>query len=1548
MVMAAALKNKRVTGSVLFLSLAFFLLLASTAYAVPACSASYPGTGTCSSPSGTSPVICLDMLGQDCCSKAGCDWTPEFEGGDSSCTDGVRSVVCSRFTDSKVACLEMGCDWTPAGSAGGCGSNDGTQGYGEACGSTSDCAKCLVCDSASGKCTQLAGVCTLNPAVYVMPLPDTSGASGGLSPVGAIENLSSGSQGGRGGAVVGASSNFYKVGWFSDWKSMGLIGVAIVCSIIALAAMIGKAFNLPEIKAFANNEIKQAVISALIIVSLVGLVAFFDEVARLSIQGADPPVVCASSEPCYVTAAKFYLTTLYDTGSGFAKNNLEESITKMKRATLGYNINMNKIYLAFAGFSIRFNAGDSLVAERHGAMFSQVSKILTSIYAQRYFIDVITFGVAPLFILLGIVLRTFFFTRKLGGLLLAIAISLFIVYPLTYAFAWYTLNVTVYGERTLAVSDPACPGECTATYPVAFFSDPQTGQLVQFPTIQSIIRTGINESNWNTGGPNLDGIAGNDFPGLVACRNLTSVGISAVNSCSECPDYCRDVPFPTNMPGCNITKCASCNPGCKIVRQRLNCETDPACAGQCPLKCRTQVPIENKCFDNETGGVIPANLSINCSGCEQFPAWCRFLFKNSSGLYPVYDDPVLNKACIGVDDPAICPSQCSYITQMGTDTTCDKICSVTNSAGASIVCPKQCRVSNLYNNSWASIYDVAPPNFTAACNETPDIAAACTVCNAHPECMVEVLPPLAGCAVYPTTEDAPASCLNCPDYCRRADFNNFFLPESNVDRSAANLPVVCDTAKYPSINCTTSGSPPACDISCRTTATPLICRPYEDNHDTDPTLCRGCPDNARYKVNYTKDDLGYACVNGIPVYFSGTGENAFLFAGSESSGQAAPGSSQATAEAAARQSDLGSGGSGSNKQTGAGSGTIRLAGSGSRHGTIWLASTPPLPIVANPYLTSVSLLPDPANTSSTLTGYCNGTDNGGADLQYNYTYYLNGVANTSGQIFESPSGWEVALPSISPPLIAGQNWSVSCNAFNGTAYSGWVNSGNLTIEALPNPTVTQSSSITPTLPYKTDTLKGFCNVTDASSATVTYDYQWYKNGAPFGTAGSTDPLQQGIKYNIANMSGGLSKGQNWTFSCRGMGTGTSEWLNSSNVTIQANPPEPPCTNTLSNINLTADTYHCSDASCPEATCQASPIYVTLPNEDDYPECQDANVTDCPYGCRVLDLDGYRNSECDELCAELPSYCFVTSPTVPLCGEYVGNGPKTCHSEYCIFLSESVCGSTSGCTWDANHCDKSAPNACLSQASQAACTATSGCTWVDTSSIIKISERLPEFGERTACRQCPEQCRLNSTSGIYHGNCGVQNNGAQLYVDCTESNCQAACRISQPAPPASPSCLPYPEDAGVACAGCPALCRRSSDLLSLVDTCPEDSCMLDADPAKGCTDACRQPDPPDKACENCFNCDFDCTYYPAIRTDCSDVCTDEALAGPVNIEPNDFIKKLPGAKTSEDGKWTREIGVLYIPAVLLPLFCIVMVVAFVRILSPVLGGDIEIPGLGKII
>jgi hypothetical protein len=76
-----------------------------------------------------------------------------------------------------------------------------------------------------------------------------------------------------------------------------------------------------------------------------------------------------------------------------------------------------------------------------------------------------------------------------------------------------------------------------------------------------------------------------------------------------------------------------------------------------------------------------------------------------------------------------------------------------------------------------------------------------------------------------------------------------------------------------------------------------------------------------------------------------------------------------------------------------------------------------------------------------------------------------------------------------------------------------------------------------------------------------------------------------------------------------------------------------------------------------------------------------------------------------------------------------------------------------------------------------------------------------------------------------------------------------------------------------------------------------------------------------------------------------MCSDQALSGPLSIGPDDYYKKLPGAQGELDAK---NVGVLLVPALVLPLFCIVIVISFIRVFSPVLGGDIEIPGLSRII
>ena len=159
--------------------------------------------------------------------------------------------------------------------------------------------------------------------------------------------------------------------------------------------------------------------------------------------------------------------------------------------------------------------------------------------------------------------------------------------------------------------------------------------------------------------------------------------------------------------------------------------------------------------------------------------------------------------------------------------------------------------------------------------------------------------------------------------------------------------------------------------------------------------------------------------------------------------------------------------------------------------------------------------------------------------------------------------------------------------------------------------------------------------------------------------------------------------------------------------------------------------------------------------------------------------------------------------------------------------------------------------CTSYSSNTTCAAQNGCQWMSTHDIIPIANRAAtpvNYGDRYYCKQCPEQCRIDD----YQGTCGVENNGNNVFVDCSLGYCPSNCRVAEPLEPTNPECKAYPENAGKACKECPALCRRKSDFSSADPSCQAiDGCMMGSDPSTGCIDECAQENPPEKACQGCM-------------------------------------------------------------------------------------------------
>ena len=1342
--------------------------------------------------------------------------------------------------------------------------------YGTPCGgSNPQCCSGLVCTD--GLCNQPAGQCDNMPPLWQNPQVVSGNGSPG-SPYQAVQNQVAGNS----NATIASSSELFKQGWFSDWNALGLLGVMITIIIIAIAAMIGQAFNLTEVKAFSRAELMQAVISLLLIAGLMGLVQFFDLVAIQTIDTMHLPVACTPTQPCYITAAITYMDNVQDVANQYSQNTLQESFERMRVAQRGANVQFNVWYMAFAGATTQWNAGESIQAERAGTLFEMLAKLIVSLYAQKYFLQVVSFGIAPVLLLLGIILRTFFFTRKLGGLLLAIAISLFIVYPLTFTFAWFTLNVTVYGERSIATNDPACPSECTATYPVAFYTN-STGAIIQFETTQDIMLAGINQTNWGTG--DVDGNGVPEYPGLVACRNLSQSNIPssvAPPACVGCPDYCREVPFPASLPGCNITNCSTCNAGCKIMRQRYDCAAacDP---NSCSSDCLTVQPVENKCYYNTsatgTPPAVQADLSVNCSACDACPNWCKIIYKNPNGQYGLVNKneaPCQVPACLlngttmvnstGATINGVCPMNCLYVAGiLGSDNSCDALCT-DPSTGA--ICPNYCRIQNLTS---LSIYDTGNPQLIPQCTGS-DFTTACAICP--DACKIKVLPEnettnLSLCAPYPVLAPTVENCTMCPSYCRfdsYANYTNF----SNIltNESDSTFPQMCGQQAIMGLNC----SPSSCSGLCRSVTTPTLCEKYNASAAI-VKYCDMCPEETR-GLALIHNTSGGSTETVAPVY------SAPVIAGCQNA-------------------------------------------------------------VCDPVCKAQMNLTVPAqcnaySPSATVPSLCN--------------MCPEEVRGLSLHHVNSDGSQQTVAPALSPAIDSACSGS-SCDAYCQRSETTEVPN------ATSNPACRDVSSGT-----NTETKYNDITIHGSGAAAVSLPF------APTAGTGSLKVDAQTVAgKNISVTLNGLWLGN--------MSSGSQTWSGLSNLVAGANNvvfASQSALENITNVTITAlysDQYNCSvcpiacrvnfagswlDPSCDipacNANCSSACKAAALPPSSvrsckDYTGASQNDCQSCPTRCRLMmSNQSWLDPGCD-----IPACNTTCNPSIP--------GAACCDSE-CKADSSSMkpllCMGYKGAgpvDWSTYSCVGGA--GCNAFTDNVTC-ATNGCVWSigvpDTGT--GISTRQAPYNDPSNCQQCPENCRVRYDDNVhaYVDSCGEPPGNASG-VDCSLSSCPMGCRAAMPtpAPPASlPSICQAADFYSGSCLNCPVFCRRLS-----ISSPPEDLQACDAQycSEENCTDDCRMPDPPKMMCGGCVECPSDCLYTPPTRTDCTEVCSEEALAGPLNVGPEDFIKNLPGAAGKEDAK---GVGVLMVPALVLPLFGLVMVIAFIHVLSPILGGEIDIPGLGRII
>ncbi len=246
--------------------------------------------------------------------------------------------------------------------------------------------------------------------------------------------------------------------YFLQWMPVGLIAILISTAIVSLAYMLSKFLNDEKLTAWAKEEFFQVIFSIIIITSAVSFYVLVDGLLH-DVSVIDPhmqdlcqePFIYYASEgaqtaatnpyqpPCHIKIAGAYLEDML---RGAVRFNEELLGTIMLYGLLvETSVSFAKTPLSPWGrYVMHPFAGLTIVKNSLDTCFDFVMKSMMFLAMQLYFLHFMYQALFPILLTWGLILRTFFFTRKLGGLLIALALSLYAIYPSVYMIGGYILQ----------------------------------------------------------------------------------------------------------------------------------------------------------------------------------------------------------------------------------------------------------------------------------------------------------------------------------------------------------------------------------------------------------------------------------------------------------------------------------------------------------------------------------------------------------------------------------------------------------------------------------------------------------------------------------------------------------------------------------------------------------------------------------------------------------------------------------------------------------------------------------------------------------------------------------------------------------------------------------------------------------------------------------------------------------------------------------------------------------------------------------------------------
>ena len=210
--------------------------------------------------------------------------------------------------------------------------------------------------------------------------------------------------------------------WEVDWGWLPMCILAVVVSVIIHGTiyMIGYSLNLNNLKRYAQSELLQAAATALIAIVLISaLIQSFDFISSLGSIDCGGNIIDSpiEADACRTQEILIEVGDLYDTV-------LEADWGR----EIGYSTQITLFGIPVFNGAWMVDSIYNDVETYHGIAYICVN-LMMALSAKLFLLQYINENMLAVFLPLGILLRTFHFTRGIGAFFISLAIGFFFIYP---------------------------------------------------------------------------------------------------------------------------------------------------------------------------------------------------------------------------------------------------------------------------------------------------------------------------------------------------------------------------------------------------------------------------------------------------------------------------------------------------------------------------------------------------------------------------------------------------------------------------------------------------------------------------------------------------------------------------------------------------------------------------------------------------------------------------------------------------------------------------------------------------------------------------------------------------------------------------------------------------------------------------------------------------------------------------------------------------------------------------------------------------------------